>query len=207
LITLVDFGHENHVALEGALDRLGYTHCRAADPDRAAPAGPVVLAGAGPLAQACVDLKARGWWRELPHLVAEGRPLLGVNLGLHLLAEGSEECPKGAGLGLVPGIVRRLGPGARTPHWGWTQVQACRPHPMLPDWRGGWLFFAHSYALEPCTETLAVAVHGRPFSAMECRGRTVGLQARLERSGAPGLDLLARFLEAMGAEPEPGRGN
>ena len=207
MITLVAFGNESHVALEGVLDRLGFNHCRAARPDLAAPAGPVVLAGTGPLAQACADLKACGWWRELPNLVAEGRPLLGVNLGLHLLAEGSEECPKGAGLGLFPGIVRRLGPGARTPHWGWSPVRPCRPHPMLPDWPGGWLLFAHAYALEPGTETLALAEHGRPFSALECRGRTVGLQALPERSGTAGQELLARLLEVLGAEPDPGRGN
>jgi imidazole glycerol-phosphate synthase subunit HisH len=203
MITLIHYGTGSLVALEGAMDRLGLSHCRAARPDQAAAAGPFVLAGSGPMDPACAQLKAAGWWRELPQLAADGRAVLGINLGLHLLAEGSEESPRGTGLGLIPGIVRRLGPGGKVPHWGWSPVRQQRDHPLFPEIRGGWLFFAHSHALEPSSETLSIAVHGRPFSVMECRGRTVGIQAHLEKSGCFGLGLLGKTLAGLGGQPEP----
>jgi imidazole glycerol-phosphate synthase subunit HisH len=202
VITLVPIGPQGPAALEGTLARLGYRHCRAVQPDQVAPSGPVLLAGMAPLDQACAALKASGWWRGLPDLAADGRTVLGIGAGLHLLAEGSEECPRGTGLGLIPGIVRRLGPGVKVPHLGWARVRVCRTHPLLSAFQEDWLFFAHCHALEPTSETLVDAVHGRPFAVMECRGRAVGLQAHPERSGAAGQDLLAALLASLGAFPE-----
>jgi imidazole glycerol phosphate synthase glutamine amidotransferase subunit len=201
MITFIQYGGASLSTLEGAMRRMGFEHCRAGTPDQAAPEGPIVLVGAGPLDPACAALKASGWWRELPQLAADGRPVLGINLGLHILAEGSEESPRGAGLGLIPGIVRRLGPRVKVPHWGWSPVRQLRDHPLLPEIRGGWLFFAHCHALEPGSETLSIAVHGRPFSVMECRGRTVGVQAHLEKSGCFGLALLEKTLGVLGEKP------
>jgi imidazole glycerol phosphate synthase glutamine amidotransferase subunit len=201
MITLIRFERQSLTTLEGALDRLGMAHGSALTPLEAAAEGPVILLGTGPLDWAVARLKASGWWRELPQLAAAGRAVIGLNLGLHLLAEGSEECPRGAGLGLIPGIVRRLGPSGKVPHAGWAPVRQQRSHPWLPDIRGGWLYFAHSHALEPTSETLSIAVHGRPFAVVECRGRTVGIQAHLEKSGPFGLGLLERTLAVLGESP------
>lgn len=203
-ITLIDYDAGNLASLEGALDRLGLTYRRAATPDQAAPGGPVVLPGVGHFEAAQRSLKERGWWRVLPDLVAEGRPLLGICLGLQLLTEGSEEAPKASGLGLIPGIVRRLGPGVKVPHMGWSQVRQQRPHPALPDSEGGWLYFVHSYALEPSAETIFLAEHGRPFAAIEARGSVMGFQPHPEKSGSTGLFLLKSALAWMGATtPDP----
>jgi imidazole glycerol phosphate synthase glutamine amidotransferase subunit len=203
MITLLDLGSGSLHTFEGALDRLGFEHCRAAAPGAAAGAGPLVLMGSGPFDPACANLKASGWWRELPQLVADGRGLLGVGLGLHLLAEGSEESPRGSGLGLIPGIVRRLGPNVKEPHLGWSQVTRMRPHAGIPDLRGGWLQFSHCHALEPTSQTVDSAVHGRRFSVLEVRGRVVGLQAHPEKSGSLGLVLLEKLLGCLGEKPRP----
>ena len=209
MITLIHLGHESLSTLEGALRRMGFQSCRADHPDQAAAGGPIILAGCGPMDPACAQLKHSGWWRELPQLAIYGRPVLGINLGLHILAEGSEESPRNTGLGMIPGIVRRLGPGVKDPHWGWSPVRQVRDHPTFPEIRGGWLFFAHSHALEPSSETLSIAVHGRPFSVMECRGRAVGIQAHLEKSGCYGLSLLAKPLAVLGEQSgrEPATGS
>jgi len=203
-ITLIDYDAGNLASLEGALDRLGLAYQRAATPDQAALSGPVVLPGVGHFEAAQRSLRERGWWRVLPSLVAEGRPLLGICLGLQLLAEGSEEAPKASGLGLIPGIVRRLGPGVKVPHMGWSQVHQHRAHPGLPDPHGGWLYFVHSYALEPSAETIFLADHGRPFAAIEARGTVMGFQPHPEKSGPTGLFLLKSALAWMGAStPAP----
>ena len=199
MITLIDYGAGNLASLEGALDRLGLEHLRAERPDQGAEAGPLVLPGVGHFETAQRALRDRGWCREIPGQVADGRPLLGICLGLQLLAEGSEEAPKASGLALIPGIVRRLGPGVKVPHMGWSQVQQNFPHPALPDPKGGWLYFVHSYALEPGRETVYTARHGRPFSAVEARGTVMGFQAHPEKSGPAGLLLLQAALAWMGA--------
>ena len=201
MITLIDLGGASLHTLEGALDRLGFAHCRAGRPALAASTGAFILAGNGTFEEACARLKAEGWWRELPQMVADGRQVLGIGLGLHLLTEGSEEWPKGTGLGMLPGLTRRLGPGVKAPHLGWSQVTRLRPHPGLPDLRGGWLHFSHSHALEPNSETLDVAEHGRPFSVLEVRGRVLGIQAHPEKSGALGLVVLEKLMVCMGEHP------
>jgi imidazole glycerol phosphate synthase glutamine amidotransferase subunit len=203
-ITLIDYDAGNLASLEGALDRLGLACQRAATPDQAASEGPIVLPGVGHFEAAQRSLRQRGWWHVLPDFVAEGRPLLGICLGLQLLTEGSEEAPRAAGLGLIPGLVRRLGPGVKVPHMGWSQVRQQALHPALPDAHGGWLYFVHSYALEPSEETLYLADHGRPFAAIEARGVVMGFQPHPEKSGATGLLLLKSALAWMGAAtPEP----
>ena len=196
-ITLIDYDAGNLASLEGALDRLGLPHQRAATPDQAALTGPIVLPGVGHFESAQKSLRERGWWRVLPSLVADGRPLLGICLGLQLLAEGSEEAPRASGLGLIPGIVRRLGPGVKVPHMGWSRVQLHHAHPAFPDPQGDWLYFVHSYALEPTVDTIYVAEHGRPFAAVEARGIVMGFQPHPEKSGPAGLLLLQSSLAWM----------
>lgn len=201
-ITLIDYDAGNLASLEGALERLNLAFVRAASPDQAAASGPIILPGVGHFEAAQRSLRERGWWSRLPALVAEGRPLLGICLGLQLLAEGSEEAPRTSGLGLIPGLVRRLGPGVKVPNMGWCQVRQGCSHPALPDPGGAWLYFVHSYALEPTADTIYLADHGRPFAAVEARGKVLGFQPHPEKSGPAGLRLLQSALAWMGALPE-----
>jgi len=204
VITLIDYDAGNLASLEGALDRLGLPYQRAATPDQAALSGPIILPGVGHFEAAQRSLRERGWWRLLPGLVADGRPLLGICLGLQLLAEGSEEAPRASGLGLIPGLVRRLGPGVKVPHMGWSQVRQHVAHPAMPNPEGSWLYFVHSFALEPTVETVCVAEHGRPFAAIQARGNVLGFQPHPEKSGKAGLLLLQSSLAWMGvAAPAP----
>ncbi len=198
MITILDYGAGNLASLEGALDRLGFQHRRAERPDQIADKGALILPGVGHFEAAQKALRARGWWSTLPHFVAEGRPLLGICLGLQLLAEGSEEAPRASGLGLLPGLVRRLGPGVKVPHMGWSPVKATYPHAALPDLGSPWLYFVHSYALDAGPETLGLATHGRPFTAITARGRVLGFQPHPEKSGPAGLRLLKTTLAWMG---------
>jgi imidazole glycerol phosphate synthase glutamine amidotransferase subunit len=198
MIHLIEMDGSRLSTLEGALDRLGFSHRRVQVPEAIVAQGPLLLPDGGDYEDMLARLRVAGWWRELPHLVADGRSLLGLGLGLHLLAEGSEESPRGSGLGLIPGLVRRLGPGVKSPHRGWSEVTRVRPQPGIPDLHGGWLHFCHSHALEPTSETTDIAVHGRPFSVLELRGRVLGLQAQPEKSGVLGLVLLDKLFTLMG---------
>ena len=202
MITVIDHGAGNLASLEGALEAFGLAFRRTSNPAQAE--GTLVLPGDGHFAAARQGLLESGWWGALPGLVAGGSPLLGICVGLQLLAEGSEEAPRASGLGLLPGLVRRLGPGVKVPHMGWSQVRQTYAHPALPDPKGAWLYFVHSYALEPTAETVYTAEHGRPFAAIEARGSVMGFQPHPEKSGAAGLLLLQAALAWMcAAVPVP----
>lgn len=201
MITLIDYGAGNLHSLQGALTRLGFQSVRAVTPADAPAGGTLVLPGVGHFTAARAALVERGWWDALPPLVAEGRPLLGICLGLQLLAEASEESPGATGLGLLPGVSRLLGPGVKVPNMGWAKVRAMRAHPALPDFREDWLYFVHSYALDTDTETVLASTHGRPFAAMQARGRVMGFQGHPEKSGPFGESLLRGVLGWMGEVP------
>jgi imidazole glycerol phosphate synthase glutamine amidotransferase subunit len=201
MITLLDYGAGNLHSLQGALDRLGYASKRAVTPAEAAAEGTLILPGVGHFSAARTALVERGWWQVLPSLAQSGRPVLGICLGLQLLAEGSEEAPGEPGLGLLPGMSRLLGPGVKVPNMGWAKVSHKAPHPALPDFQDDWLYFVHSYALDVDGETVLESIHGRPFAAMQARGRVLGFQGHPEKSGAFGERLLGSVLGWLGEAP------
>jgi imidazole glycerol phosphate synthase glutamine amidotransferase subunit len=201
MITLIDYGAGNLHSLQGALQRLGFASVRAVTPADAAETGALILPGVGHFTAARAALVERGWWDVVPGLAQAGRPVLGICLGLQLLAEGSEESPGATGLGLVPGVSRLLGPGVKVPNMGWAKVQSRREHPALPGFREDWLYFVHSYALDVDAETVLESTHGRPFSAVQARGRIMGFQGHPEKSGAFGESLLRGVLSWMGEVP------
>lgn len=191
-------------ALLQCLDRLGVVFRIAERPDEGSLADGVLLTSALSFEQGGAWLRQTGWWHELPHLLSKGTPVLALDGAMHLLAERSEEAPKENGLGLLPGCVRRLGPGVKLPHLGWAQVRECRPQEGLPDPAGVWLYFQHAYALDPDGATGWEARHGRAFAVLSQRGRTLGCQARLPQSGAQGRLMLQRLLRALGMIPRVG---
>jgi imidazole glycerol phosphate synthase glutamine amidotransferase subunit len=198
MITLIDYGAGNLASLEGALSRLGFAFQRAATPASDA-GGLLLLPGVGHFGAAKRRLQETGWWEALPER-AQRRPLLGICLGLHLLAEGSEEAGE-AGLGLLQGTVKRLGPGVKVPHMGWSRVRASLAHPAFQDADGAWLYFIHSYALETGPDTLLTGEHGRAFTATAGRGSVLGFQPHPEKSGVDGLRLLKQALTWMTERP------
>jgi imidazole glycerol phosphate synthase glutamine amidotransferase subunit len=200
MITLIDYGAGNLHSLQGALTRLGFQSVRAVTPAEAAESGTLILPGVGHFTAARARLVERGWWDVLPGLAAT-RPVLGICLGLQLLADGSEESPGAKGLGLVPGMSRLLGPGVKVPNMGWAKVKARKAHPALPDFQEDWLYFVHSYALDSDDETVLESTHGRAFSAMQARGRVLGFQGHPEKSGPFGESLLRGVLGWMGEVP------
>ncbi|HJW08583.1 MAG TPA: imidazole glycerol phosphate synthase subunit HisH [Holophagaceae bacterium] len=193
MITVIDHGAGNLASLEGALEAFGLPFRRAARPEAAE--GLLLLPGDGHFAAAREALVDTGWWEALPELVDQGHPLLGICVGLQLLAQESEEAPGLPGLGLLPGHVRRLGPDVKVPHMGWSRAKQVDAHPAFAGAGDeAWLYFVHAYALDVTEATVFYADHGRVFSAVAGQGRVLGFQPHPEKSGAPGRDLLRRAL-------------
>ena len=135
--------------------------------------------------------------------VADGRPLLGICLGLQWLFSGSEEAPDCPGLGLLPGTCYRLSgleangsPGTvKVPHVGWNSLAIDRTAPIVKDIpSGSQVYFTHSFVAPVTADTVAVTEHGEPFAAIVQRGHIAGVQFHPEKSGEVGLQILRNWL-------------
>ena len=167
----------------------------------------LILPGVGHFAD-CVGLLQQGGWVQALHdeVLGYNRPLLGVCLGMQLLADASMEGATDAqgvpGLGLVPGRVehlRTLGCPARVPHVGWNSIARTAAKDRLldgiPD--GTDLYFVHSYAFVPANDqdVLATTDCGVPVTAAVHRGHVWGTQFHPEKSSRAGFQLLRNFIE------------
>jgi glutamine amidotransferase len=193
-VVLLDSGGANLGSVQAAFARLGVEAPVTTDPFAIAQATHVVLPGVGAAAACMARLRENGLDQLIPRLT---QPLLGICVGMQLLFERSEESDTEC-LGLLAGEVRRLrpSPGIRIPHMGWNRLNVTvpPPHPLMAGLDQASVYFVHSYAADPSSDTIASCVHGEPFAAVVARGRVMGAQFHPERSSAAGARLLRNFL-------------
>ncbi len=209
-VAIIDYGSGNLRSVERALARAA-AECgrefhiqRVATADALMQAHRAVLPGVGAFA-ACKEglIAIPGMWAALERYAESGRPLLGICVGMQLMAEIGLEHGTHQGLGWFRAQVRALEPdppAVRIPHMGWNRLQLTatgRHHPLFAGIDDGvYVYFVHSYALELVEETplLATAEHGRRFAAAIGRGAVVGTQFHPEKSQRTGLAILRNFL-------------
>jgi imidazole glycerol phosphate synthase glutamine amidotransferase subunit len=206
-VTVLDYEMSNLRSAVKALERLGARVRVARAPDEVGEGDAIVLPGVGHFGEAMRRIRAAGLEAPVAAAAAEGRPVLGICLGLQLLFDESEEAPGVRGLGLLPGPVRRLRTELKLPHIGWSRVDWAPGTPLTaaPGEPGGsTYYFVHSFACEPEDPDLALgrAQHGITFCAAAGRGRVLGVQFHPEKSSRAGLALLQRWLAGVAA-PEP----
>ena len=192
-IVLLDSGGANLGSVQAAFARLGFEAPVSSDWNVIRSASHVVLPGVGAAAAAMARLRGNGLDRLIPSL---SQPLLGICVGMQLLFERSDEGDTEC-LGLLPGRVHRLppSPGIRVPHMGWNRLQADPSHPLVSALDRAWVYFVHSFAASPSSNTIASCTHGSAFEAITARDRVMGVQFHPERSGGAGARLLQNFLE------------
>jgi glutamine amidotransferase len=188
-LVIVDLGCGNIGSVRLAMQRFGIEPVVSADAETIGGADEVILPGVGAAGYAMERIEALGLRRTL---VALKQPALGICLGMQLLFERSDEADTGC-LGIISGSVRALepAPGRPVPHMGWSRVAVRDGSIGLDD--GDYLYFAHSFACDDGTATVAVADYGRPIPAVVRQGNWTGAQFHPERSGPAG----ARFLESF----------
>jgi glutamine amidotransferase len=203
LIVVVDFGRGNLFSISQALNLLGAEHSISADPADIAMADRIVLPGVGAFGDAMAALDRGRLVAPLRAAARAGTPVLGICLGMQLLADGSTEFGDHRGLGLVPGSVDRLSTGPmRIPNVGWRALQ----------WRAGgapdaagvsldaMVYFVHSYGFDAESSEDVVAstrFNDAAPAAIVKRGAVVGMQFHPEKSAETGLALLKWFLTGM----------
>jgi glutamine amidotransferase len=207
-VTVIDYGIGNLYSVGRALEHCGAEVAFSDDPAAILATERLVLPGVGAFADGMRGLQERGLVEPIRRYAASGRPLLGICLGMQMLASVSEEFGEHAGLGLIPGRVQPVpalstdGLPHKIPHIGWS---ALRP-PAGTSWQGSILeetppgsavYLVHSYAVVPedPSHRLADCVYGGHRIAAAIRhGAISGCQFHPEKSGEVGLSILARFL-------------
>lgn len=208
-LAVLDYEMSNLLSATKALQRLGADVRVVRDPEDARDADAVVLPGVGHFGEAMRRIRAQRLDVAVLDAAERGVPVLGICLGLQLLFSESEESPGVAGLGLLPGPVRRLRTDRKLPHIGWSRV-TWRPGAVLApadpgDAAAATYYFVHSYGCEPEDADLVLgrAEHGVEFCAAAGRGGVMGVQFHPEKSSAAGLGLLGRWLAAVPAATGP----
>jgi glutamine amidotransferase len=202
VVTVVDLGVGNLGAIPNMLRRLGASAVITSSADDIAAASKLVLPGVGAFDPASARLDELGLRDALTQQVQDREvPVLGLCLGMQLLAESSEEGVR-PGLGWIPGKVVRFrldGSDAslRVPEMGWNHVRAVRPHPLLEGLGDRPRFyFAHSYHIE-CTrqeDVAAVTTYGYQFASVVTRAHVMGAQFHPEKSHRFGMKIFENFL-------------
>lgn len=209
-VAIVDYGMGNRRSVQKALEHVGARVAVTREPGALAAADGLVVPGVGAFGAAMSSLRALELTTPIRTAAAEGRPVLGICLGMQLLFERSLELGETAGLGLLGGEVTRLEPGTpglRIPHIGWNEVRPVRPAPLtagLPE-RGAAFYHVHSYAVRPSdpADVVATTTYGETFATIVGRGAVMGTQFHPEKSSAHGLRLLAAFCALVADAPPP----
>lgn len=203
MIAILDLGISNIGSLNQAFQQVGLHGklTNSAADIRAAKA--VILPGVGAYGDAMASLRDHGLVEEIRHSAVAGKPLLGICLGMQLLASGSTEHGQHGGLDLVPGQIQRLPETdhVRVPNIGWCDVTQARPGALFPkDTEVRGFYFVHSYHFVPKDPGAVAATidSGREtFVAAVETGNIFGVQFHPEKSQDAGLDLLSRYVSFL----------
>jgi imidazole glycerol-phosphate synthase subunit HisH len=200
-ITVLDYGSGNLRSAERALERAGASVTVTADHDLAMSCDGLVVPGVGAFAACMAGLRAIGGPELIARRVAEGRPVLGICVGMQVLfASGVEHGIKTDGCGVWPGIVERLDSGTLPlPHMGWNTVSVPAGSVLFrgldDDTR---FYFVHSYGvLSGAPGLVAWTTHGSPFVAAVEDGVVSATQFHPEKSGDAGFTVLSNWLGSL----------
>ena len=202
---IVDYGFGNIGSVQGAVEHLGHGGIVSDDPEFIKNQNSLIFPGVGSFFSAMTALRSTGLDESLKSAVLHGgAKVLGICLGMQLLAEFGTEGGGVEGLGLAPGRVDRFAKGERDVkelHIGFSGVDHQSPGQLLRDIPSGTdFYFVHEYRLVPedfdSSWTLGLAEHSERFVALFERDNVFGVQFHPEKSQTNGLALLRNFLEA-----------
>ncbi len=204
-IAVVDFGLGNMRSLEKALEHLGADAFTTHDPDALAAADKLILPGDGAFGAAMTNLnrqdaQGRSLADTLRRPVVEGKPLLGICVGMQVLLGCGEEFGHHEGLNLIPGAVVRFpsAPGVKVPQIGWNTLRFTQADcPLFAGLESGCMvYFIHSYYCAPSDSAVIAAVteHGIEYCSILHHGNLYATQFHPEKSGAVGVQMLENFI-------------
>ena len=198
MIAIVDYGVGNLFSLRSSFAAIGVEAAVTGSAEEIRAAERVVLPGVGAFRDAAKKLMDSGLFSVVKGIAAEGKPLLGICLGMQLLFERSYEDGVYEGLGLLKGEVRPIRevipPDLKIPQIGWNTLRFTKESALF---RGvseeDAVYFVHSYAAMDAPDVSAVTEYGADLAAAAEKGNVYGCQFHPEKSGAVGLRILKNF--------------
>lgn len=196
-LAVLDYGIGNLRSAQKAFEHVGADARLTADLAEIDAADAVVLPGVGAFG-ACVDaLDASGLGQVALSVIAEGRPFLGICVGMQLLYATSDEDPSHRGLAVFDRGIHLLSRDVKRPQMQWNRLVIApdaRDHPMFTGIDDPWVYFVHSYAAEAGPEVVATCDYGGAVTAAVARDNVWATQFHPEKSAATGLAILSNFL-------------
>ena len=198
LVGIVDYGMGNLRSVMNAVTEVGFNVKVVDSSYGMEDLSHLILPGVGNFGSAMDVLKVTGLLNSLIDFQKSGRPLLGICLGMQLLAESGSEGGGHTGLKMVPGRVSKLTekPGFRAPHVGWNTLKLLIKHPVFEGLKPGRdVYFVHSYEFqcEDLAHQLAVTEYGTSITAAVGSANVIGFQFHPEKSQISGLRLIENF--------------
>lgn len=199
MIGIIDYGVGNLFSLCSSCKAIGEEAFISGDAAELSKADRLILPGVGAFGDAARKLRETGMADFVRRQAAEGKPLLGICLGMQLLFERSYEYGCHEGLGLLAGQVvpmeGKLPAELKIPHMGWNALEV-RSGRLLQGLSGQYVYFVHSFFAEGCEDSLAaVTEYGISITAAVEKGNIFGCQFHPEKSGGVGLSILRRFAQ------------
>ena len=201
MIAIIDYGVGNLFSLKSSLDMIGADSVITNAPETIKKADKIILPGVGAFRDARKKLSEDGLDKLVIEEVKNGKPIMGICLGMQMLFEKSYEYGEYEGLGLLKGsimpIADVIGEGLSIPHIGWNPLIIKKESPILKYVKEGeCVYFVHSYYAADCDESVAsVAEYGAYLTASVSLGNVHGCQFHPEKSGKTGLNILKAFAE------------
>ena len=203
-IVIIDYGMGNLESVKNALEFLGYSPVISRDPAEVAAADAYILPGVGAFPLAMKNLEASGLVAPLTdNVIGKKKPILGICLGMQLMARSSTELGVNAGLGWLDAEVVHIPPAdaLKVPHVGWNDVQIAKDSVLFKNFpERTHFYFDHSYHFVCARKTIAAdCQYGSPIVAAVEQDNICATQFHPEKSQNAGLRLLRNFLNAVEA--------
>ena len=203
MIAIIDYGAGNLRSVVNAITKLGYRPKVTSDAADVLKAGVLILPGVGAAGSTVDSLKRLGLAGPIKRYIAEGRPFLGICIGMQVLLTHTEEGNGHDCLDIVAGEVKKLPAGLKIPHMGWNQVKQKLAHPLftgIPDAAN--FYFVHSYYVAPDDASLVAGEtgYGIPFCSIIAWDKLVATQFHPEKSGESGLKMYDNFLKLIAGQ-------
>ncbi len=200
MIAIIDYDAGNLKSVEKALISLGQEVCVTRDRETLLVADKVILPGVGHFGDAMEKLESFGLVEVIREIAEQGKPFLGICLGLQLLFERSDEAPGVSGLGLLKGEIVRIpdGEGLKIPHIGWNSLKLQNDGKLYRGFSGEpYVYFVHSYYLKAEDPQIVKATteYGVEIHASVEQGNVFACQFHPEKSSQVGLQILKNFAE------------
>ena len=200
MIAIIDYNAGNLKSVEKALHLLGEETVITRSFQEIEAADKVILPGVGAFGDAMEQLKKYELDKVIREVAAQGKPFLGICLGLQLLFEGSDESQGVEGLHILDGQVFRIpdAPGLKIPHIGWNSLELANDGRLFQGIENGaYVYFVHAYYLKAANEQIVKATteYSTHIHASVEQGNVFACQFHPEKSGAVGLSILKNFAE------------